>query len=86
MASVQETTELQVHRSPMPATSRPHTWRGTTGSRSNTRRAVVASSVTRTGLATAKPNQEDRPGQLVSSQRRARAGAEVGGDQKAGGF
>jgi fatty acid desaturase len=37
-------------------------------------------------LATAKPNREDRPGQLVSSLRRARAGAEVGGDQKAGGF
>jgi len=37
-------------------------------------------------LATAKPNQEDRPGKLVSSARRARAGAEVGGDQKAGGF
>jgi fatty acid desaturase len=37
-------------------------------------------------LATAKPNQEDRPGQLVSSVRRARAGAEVGGDQRAGGF
>ena len=37
-------------------------------------------------LATAKPDQQDRPGQLVSSVRRARAGAEVGGDQKAGGF
>jgi fatty acid desaturase len=37
-------------------------------------------------LATAKPNREDRPGHLVSSVRRARAGAEVGGDQKAGGF
>jgi len=37
-------------------------------------------------LATAKPNQQDRPGQLVSSVRRARAGADVGGDQKAGGF
>src|ERR1700758_2446304 len=37
-------------------------------------------------LATAKPDAEDRPGQLVSIQRRARAGAEVGGDQKAGGF
>jgi len=37
-------------------------------------------------LATAKPNHEDRPGQLVSSVRRARAGAEVGGDQRAGGF
>jgi hypothetical protein len=37
-------------------------------------------------LATAKSNAQDRPGQLVSSQRRARAGAEVGGDQKAGGF
>src|ERR1700758_100 len=37
-------------------------------------------------LATAKPNREDRPGQLVSSARRARAGAEVRGDQKAGGF
>jgi hypothetical protein len=34
----------------------------------------------------AKPNPEDRPGQLVSSLRRARAGAEVGGDQKASGF
>jgi fatty acid desaturase len=37
-------------------------------------------------LATGKPNQQDRPGQLVSSQRRARAGEAVGGDQKAGGF
>ena len=37
-------------------------------------------------LATAKPNQQDRPGQLASSARRARAGAEVGGDQTAGGF
>src|SRR5438445_12189928 len=37
-------------------------------------------------LATAKPNHEDRPGQLVSSVRRARAGAEVGGDQTASGF
>ncbi|ANW02556.1 fatty acid desaturase family protein [Bradyrhizobium icense] len=37
-------------------------------------------------LATAKPNREDRPGQLASSQRRARAGQAVGGDQKAGGF
>lgn len=37
-------------------------------------------------LATARPNREDRPGQLVSSARRARAGAEVGADQKAGGF
>jgi fatty acid desaturase len=37
-------------------------------------------------LATAKPNHEDRPGQLVSSVRRARAGAEVDRDQRAGGF
>ena len=37
-------------------------------------------------LATAKPDHEDRPGKLVSSVRRARAGAEVGGDQAAGGF
>ena len=37
-------------------------------------------------LATAKPNHEDRPGQLASSVRRARAGAEVGRDQAAGGF
>ena len=37
-------------------------------------------------LATARPNQEDRPGKLVSNVRRARAGAEVGGDQAAGGF
>jgi hypothetical protein len=32
------------------------------------------------------PNVEDRPGQLASNARRARAGAEVGGDQKAGRF
>lgn len=38
------------------------------------------------GLATAKPNREDRPGQFASSQCRARAGEVVGGDQKAGGF
>jgi fatty acid desaturase len=37
-------------------------------------------------LATAKPDHEDQPGKLVSSVRRARAGAEVGGDQAAGGF
>jgi fatty acid desaturase len=37
-------------------------------------------------LATAKPDQDDRPGMLVSSARRARAGAEVGVDQTAGGF
>ena len=37
-------------------------------------------------LATARPDREDRPGQLVNSLRRARAGDAVGGDQKAGGF
>ena len=37
-------------------------------------------------LATAKPNREDRPGQVVSSARRARAGADVDADQTAGGF
>jgi hypothetical protein len=37
-------------------------------------------------LATAKPDHEDRPGKPVSSVRRSRAGAEVGGDQAAGGF
>ena len=37
-------------------------------------------------LATAKPNSDDRPGQLASSARRARAGAEIGADQNAGGF
>jgi len=37
-------------------------------------------------LATAKSDQDDRPGGLVSSARRARAGAEVGVDQTAGGF
>ena len=37
-------------------------------------------------LATAKPNRDDRPGQLASIQRRARAGETVGADQKAGGF
>jgi len=37
-------------------------------------------------LATAKPDQDDRPGQLVSNLRRAQAGAEIGVDQTAGGF
>ena len=37
-------------------------------------------------LATGKPNQQDRPGQLVNSLRRAQAGQAVGGDQKASGF
>jgi len=37
-------------------------------------------------LATAKPNQDDRPGQLVNSLRRAQAGQAVGGDQRASGF
>ncbi|MEY9481444.1 fatty acid desaturase [Bradyrhizobium ottawaense] len=37
-------------------------------------------------LATAKPDREDRPGQLASSARRARAGAEVDANQTAGGF
>jgi fatty acid desaturase len=37
-------------------------------------------------LATARPDHEDRPGNLVSGARRARAGKEVGGDQAAGGF
>lgn len=37
-------------------------------------------------LATGKPDAEDRPGQLASIQRRARAGETVGADQKAGGF
>jgi fatty acid desaturase len=37
-------------------------------------------------LATAKPNAEDRPGQLVNSLRRAQAGEAVGGDQRASGF
>jgi fatty acid desaturase len=37
-------------------------------------------------LATARPDHEDRPGNVVSSARRARAGKEVGGDQQAGGF
>jgi fatty acid desaturase len=37
-------------------------------------------------LATAKPNRDDRPGELVNSLRRARAGQAVGGDQRASGF
>ena len=37
-------------------------------------------------LATARPDHEDRRGQLASSARRARAGAQVEEDQTAGGF
>ena len=37
-------------------------------------------------LATAKPTQADRPGHVVNSARRARAGAEVDANQTAGGF
>ena len=37
-------------------------------------------------LATAKPAQEDRPGQIANSARRARAGTKVDGNQAASGF
>jgi fatty acid desaturase len=37
-------------------------------------------------LATAKSDEDDRPGQFVNSFRRARAGEAVGMDQRAGGF
>ena len=37
-------------------------------------------------LAAQKPNQDDRPGQLVNSLRRAQAGQAVGGDQRASGL
>jgi fatty acid desaturase len=37
-------------------------------------------------LATAKPDTQDRPGQLVSNLRRAQAGEAVGENQKGGGF
>jgi fatty acid desaturase len=37
-------------------------------------------------LATSKPRDEDRPGNIVSNVRRARAEAAVGGDQAASGF
>src|SRR6202008_62622 len=37
-------------------------------------------------LGTPSPDHEDRPGQLVNSLRRARAGESVGGDQRASGF
>ena len=37
-------------------------------------------------LATAKPDTQDRPGNLVSNLRRAQAGEAVGENQKAGGF
>jgi hypothetical protein len=37
-------------------------------------------------LATAKPDRDDRPGQLVNSARRAQAGTKVDANQTAGGF
>ena len=37
-------------------------------------------------LATSKPNDQDRPGAIVSNARRARSGAAVEGDQAAAGF
>jgi fatty acid desaturase len=37
-------------------------------------------------LATARPNHEDRPGQLVSGVRRARTGGDIDANQAAGGF
>ena len=37
-------------------------------------------------LATAKPDQDDRPGEIVNSARRRRTAARVGEDQVAGGF
>jgi hypothetical protein len=37
-------------------------------------------------LATAKPNDQDRPGAIVSNVRRARSGVTMGSDQAASGF
>jgi fatty acid desaturase len=38
------------------------------------------------GLATARPDAQDRPGQIVSNARRRRIGARVGSDQASSGF
>jgi fatty acid desaturase len=37
-------------------------------------------------LATAKPDSDDRPGEIVNNARRARTGVKVAGDQAAAGF
>jgi hypothetical protein len=37
-------------------------------------------------LATAKPDAEDRPGEIISHARRRRGGDQVGKDQAASGF
>lgn len=70
----------------VPCYNLPRVHRILSGSRHAARMEVQPNYLAVLRLATAKPNHEDRPGQLVSSLRRARAGAEVGGDQKAGGF
>ena len=38
------------------------------------------------GMATAKPNAEDRPGELVNNARRRARGTKVGDDQASAGF
>ena len=70
----------------VPCYNLPRVHRMLGGSRFAGRMEVQPSYAAVLRLATAKPDQEDRPGQLVNSARRARAGARVGADQTAGGF
>ena len=70
----------------VPCYNLPHVHRILGESRYADRMEVQHNYATVLRLATARPGHEDRPGNVVSSARRARAGKEVGGDQQAGGF
>jgi fatty acid desaturase len=70
----------------VPCYNLPKVHRLLSGSRHSGRMEVQPNYAAVLRLATARPNRDDRPGQLASSARRAQAGAEVGADQKAGGF
>ncbi|WP_426915573.1 fatty acid desaturase, partial [Staphylococcus shinii] len=69
----------------VPCYNLPRVHRILSGSRYADRMEVQPGYTAVLRLATAKPDREDRPGQLVNSARRARAGAEVNADQNAGG-
>ncbi|NEU97664.1 fatty acid desaturase family protein [Bradyrhizobium uaiense] len=70
----------------VPCYNLPRVHRILSGSRHADRMEVQPGYAAVLRLATAKPDREDRPGKLVNSARRARAGAEVNADQNAGGF
>ena len=70
----------------VPCYNLPRVHRILSGSRHADRMEVQPGYAAVLRLATARPDREDRPGQLVNSARRAQAGGKVNADQNAGGF